>query len=298
MLRPFRLHEPTTVEEATSLLADLGDAARPYAGGTELLLAMKAGILDYTHLVNVKTIAGLDAIDFDGGVLRIGSAVTHRELESSAVLRDRFALLAGVERRVANVRVRNVGTIGGNLCFAEPHSDPGTALLLYDASVEVAGPGGRRTISVEALASGPYETALADDELLTRIDVPELPAGMAGAYLKFGYHQRPTLGVGVAIKLGGGSPPVIEDVRVALGSVSPRPLRLRDVEDRLRGCSTADAVALAAAEAGELAAAASEAVDDLHGSADYKRHVTKVYLGRALEGAIEAALAAGPGRGA
>ena len=298
MLRPFRLHEPTTVEEATSLLADLGDAARPYAGGTELLLAMKAGVLAYDHLVNVKTVAGLDAIAFDGGSLRIGSAVTHRELEASAALRDRFELLAGVERRVANVRVRNVGTLGGNLCFAEPHSDPGTALLLYDAQVEVAGPRGRRTIAVEELATGPYETALEDDELLTRIDVPELPAGMAGVYLKFGYHQRPTLGVGVAVKLGGGARPAIEEVRVALGSVSPRPLRLRNVEDRLRGCSTADAGALAAAEAGELAAAASEAVDDLHGSAEYKRHVTKVYLGRALEQAIEVALAAESGRGA
>ena len=297
MLRPFRLHEPTTVEEATSLLADLGDAARPYAGGTELLLAMKAGVLAYDHLVNVKTVAGLDGIELDDGVLRIGSTVTHRELESSPVLRERFALLASVERRVANVRVRNVGTLGGNLCFAEPHSDPGTALLLYDASVEVAGPSGRRSIAVEALASGPYETALADDELLTRIDVPELPAGMAGVYLKFGYLHRPMLGVGVAVRLGGGTRPAIEDVRVALGSVSPRPLRLRDVEDRLRGCSTAD-VGTVAPEAGELAAAASEAVDDLHGSADYKRHVTKVYLGRALEGAIEAALAAGPGRGA
>ncbi len=297
MLRPFRLHEPTTVQEATSLLADLGDAARPYAGGTELLLAMKAGVLAYDHLVNVKTVAGLDGIALDGGVLRIGSAVTHRELETSAVLRDRFALLAGVERRVANVRVRNVGTLGGNLAFAEPHSDPGTALLLHDARVEVAGPRGRRTIAVEELATGPYETALADDELLTRIDVPELPAGMAGAYLKFGYLHRPTLGVGVAVKLGDGARSAIEDVRVALGSVSPRPLRLRDVEDRLRGCSTADAPA-AAAEAGERAAAAAEAVDDLHGSAEYKRHVTKVYLGRALEQAIEAALAAGPGRGA
>ena len=298
MLRPFRLHEPTTVEEATSLLADLGEAARPYAGGTELLLVMKAGVLAYDHLVNVKTVAGLAGIELDAGVLRIGAAVTHRELESSAVLRERFALLASVERRVANVRVRNVGTLGGNLCFAEPHSDPGTALLLYDASVEVAGPSGRRTIAVEALASGPYETALADDELLTRIDVPELPAGMAGAYLKFGYHQRPTLGVGVAVRLSGGARPAIEDVRVALGSVSPRPLRLRGVEDRLRGCSTADAVALASGDAGDLAAAASEAVDDLHGSAEYKRHVTKVYLGRALEQAIEAALAAGPQRGA
>ena len=297
MLRPFTLHEPTTVEEATSLLADLGGAARPYAGGTELLLAMKAGVLAYDHLVNVKTVAGLDGIALDGGVLRVGSAVTHRELEASPVLGERFALLAGVERRVANVRVRNVGTLGGNLCFAEPHSDPGTALLLYEATVEVAGPRGRRSIALEDLTTGPYETALADDELMTRIDVPELPAGMAGAYLKFGYHQRPTLGIGVAVRLSDGPRPAVEEVRVALGSVSPRPLRLREVEERLRGCPAADAGALAG-EAGEMAAAASDAVDDLHGSAEYKRHVTKVYLGRALDAAIEAALAVSGERGA
>ena len=298
MLRPFRLHEPTTVQEATSLLADLGGAGRPYAGGTELLLAMKAGLLRYDHLVNVKTIAGLDQVGFEDGVLSIGPTATHRDLEESAVVNERYPLLAGVERRVANVRVRNVGTIGGNLCFAEPHSDPGAALLLYDAEVEVAGPGGRRTLTVEELQTGPYETALGEDELLTRILVPVLPQGMTGTYLKFGYHHRPTLGVGVAVRLSDGARLAIADVRVSVGSVSPRPLRLRDVEDRLRGQAVSDAVGDGSgelrplvAEAGELAAAAAQPVDDMHGSADYKRHVTKVFLGRALDEAVQAALA-------
>ena len=291
------------MEEATSLLADLGGAARPYAGGTELLLAMKAGLLRYDHLVNVKTVAGLDEVGFDDGVLSIGATATHRAIEDSAVVTERYPLLAGVERRVANVRVRNVGTIGGNLCFAEPHSDPGAALLLYDAEVEVTGPSGRRKLTIEDLATGPYETALAEDELLTRILVPELPTGMTGIYLKFGYHHRPTLGVGVAVRLSDGARPAIADVRVSVGSVSPRPLRLRDVEERLRGQAVSDVVGdgsgdlpALVAEAGELAAVAAQPVDDMHGSAEYKRHVTKVFLGKALDEAVQAA-PAGEGAG-
>ncbi len=297
-MKPFDLHEPTTVNEAVSLVAGLGDAAKLYAGGTELLLAMKTGVLQYDHLINVKTVAGLNDLTYDAatGALRIGAAVTHRAIESSAEVQQHFPLLAGVERRVANVRVRNVGTLAGNLCFAEPHSDPGAALLLFEAQAEVAGSSGVRRVSIEELQTGPYETGLQPDELLTVVSVPRLPDGMRGAYLKFGYHHRPTLGMGVAVKLDGqgtNGNGTIEDIRIALGSVSPKPLRLREAEVMLRGASLGDLFRDGSAgplltEATEAAARVADPVDDMHGSAEYKRHLTRVFLGRALRAAVEA----------
>ena len=150
MLRPFKLHEPETVAEAVSLLGQFGWEAGVYAGGTELLLAMKEGLLSYSHMVNIKTVSGLGQIDYnpDGRELRIGATVTHRSLEQSPVVKSEFPLIAQAEAGVANVRVRNVGTIGGNLCFGEPHSDPDTFLLLYDAQLTAQGSAGARSFSL------------------------------------------------------------------------------------------------------------------------------------------------------
>ena len=122
MLRPFKLHEPTSVHDAVSLLGQYGEEAKVYCGGTELLLAMKEGLLRYNHLVNIKTIPGLDEIayDHDSGMLSIGATVTHGALECSSEIQSHFPMIAQAEGNVANVRVRNVGTIGGNLCFSTP----------------------------------------------------------------------------------------------------------------------------------------------------------------------------------
>ncbi|MEE8518044.1 MAG: xanthine dehydrogenase family protein subunit M [Dehalococcoidia bacterium] len=289
-MRPFRLHEPTTVDEALSVLRQRGDSARLYAGGTELLLAMKAGFLEYDDLVNVKTIAGLDAITTDAdGNLHIGPAATHSTLESSPVILERFPLLAEVEHRVANVRVRNVGTIGGNICFAEPHSDPATVFNLFGTDVEIAGPQGRRMVDIGDLQAGPYETAIGDDEMLTDIVVQPIPKGARSAYLKFGYHHRPTLGVGAALMLDGDG--AVEDVRIAVGCVSPVAFRVREAENVIKGEKIADVLAddsSIAAEAGRIAAESADAVSDLHGTAEYKQHLVKVFVKRALAAAADA----------
>src|SRR5262249_24744971 len=126
MLQPFVLEEPTSIGEASALLGRYGEAARLYAGGTELLQVMKEGLLHYERLINLKTIAGLDGITHEAGILRIGAAATHRALERAPEVRSHFPALAHLEAHVANVRVRATGTIGGNLCFAEPHADPAT----------------------------------------------------------------------------------------------------------------------------------------------------------------------------
>src|SRR5262245_55374882 len=134
MLRRFRLEEPQSVAEVSELLARFGDSARVYAGGTELLLAMKEGLVQYERLINVKKL-GLNQINGENGTFKIGALCTHRELENSALLRQRLPALVQLEHHVANVRVRQTGTIGGNICFAEPHADPGTLLIALQATM-------------------------------------------------------------------------------------------------------------------------------------------------------------------
>ena len=302
MLRPFKLHEPTSVHDAVSLLGQYGEEAKVYCGGTELLLAMKEGLLRYNHLVNIKTIPGLDEIayDHDSGMLSIGATVTHGALECSSEIQSHFPMIAQAEGNVANVRVRNVGTIGGNLCFSEPHSDPGAFLLLFDTQVGIRGSQGQRTIPLAEVTLGPYETCLEDDEILTRILVPQFPQGMTGAYLKFGYHVRPTLGVGVSVRL---EPPpsddagieraVVAEARIVVGSAGPKAVRVAEAEQSLTGKTVGellpglnDGESLTMVEAGRIAGRTADAMDDIHGTAEYKEHMVGVFLKRTFAEAI------------
>lgn len=277
MLGPLVIHQPTTVAEAATLRAQLGDEAAVYAGGSELLLVMKEGLGGWTHLIDVKAIPAFRELAHTGDRLVVGAAVTHRTLERSPLLRARFAVLAEMEAQVANVRVRNVGTLGGNLCFAEPHSDPSTALLVYEARVVLQGPRAERTLPVSDFITGSYETALGADELLARIEIPAPPPGSVGTYLKFGFHERPTVGVAVLLLPHGNS---VASARVAVGCLGPIAARLPALEARLAG------VSLAALEAGidarDGGLADLDVVSDLHGAADYKREVAAVLVSRAL----------------
>jgi carbon-monoxide dehydrogenase medium subunit len=289
MLPPFEIHQPATAAEAAALRAQLGETAALYAGGSELLLAMKEGLGAFEHLIDVKTVAGLDGLGVGGdGTLTIGAAVTHATLERAPLVRQRFPLLAEMERQVANPRVRSVGTLGGNLCFAEPHSDPPTALLVHGASVVLESARGRRRLPLDQFIAGPYESALAADELLTAIEVAPPPPGALGAYLKFGMHERPT--VGVAALLVPDARGAVREARVAVGCVGPVATRLVALETALAG------VPLAALEAGWPAAEGAgddlDAVSDLHGSADYKRAMAGVFVKRALALAARRARAA------
>jgi len=286
MLPPFALEEPTSVHEASALLARYGEAAHLYAGGTELLLAMKEGLLHYERLINIKLIPALAGIALEDGALHIGAITTHRTLERSAVVRAHFPTLAEMAAHVATVRVRTVGTLGGNLCFAEPHADPGTLLLVYDASLTLVRQDGTRTLALEQFFVGPFEVALTDDELLTTIRVPVLPVHTAAAYLKYGHLERPSVGVAVAVTA---LPKQVQEVRVAVGCVGPTPHRLRDVEGLLSQKELPEVRATLDA-AGALAGRAADAVTDLHGSAEYKAYLVGVLLRRAFEHAYQQAI--------
>ena len=289
VLRPFALYQASTVAEAAEVLAREGSDAVLYAGGTEILLVLKAGLLRVRSLVDVKRIPGLSAIRADDGRVTLGATVTHRTLERSAVVHAHCPLVAGVARHVANIRVRTVGTVGGNLAFADPHSDLATLFLVFDAVVRLASRGGERELPLAEFVRGPYETARAEDEILTAVDLRPWPARAAGAYVKFGVHERPTLSVAVALMRGGGDE-AVTDARLAIGCVGPRPQRSLAAEARVRGWSAAE-VARHADEVAALAVDDLEAVDDLHGSAEYKREMARVFVRRLL--GVVAARAAG-----
>jgi carbon-monoxide dehydrogenase medium subunit len=288
MLQPFRLEEPESISEASALLAHYGESAKLYAGGTELLLVMKEGLLQYEHLINVKRIPELSQMSMQDSSLHVGAAITHRTLEQSALVQRYFPAIAAVEANVANVRVRETGTLGGNLCFAEPHTDPGTLLQVYDATVQLERPGSIRQIPVEDLFVDSFEVNIEADELLTSIQIPALSPNTAVAYRKFGFLERPSVGVAVAVTA---SPEQVQAVKLAVGCVGPVPRRMREVEDLLSR-KHIDEVRGEMATAMQMAGHAADAVTDLHGAADYKAYLVGVLLRQAFEQAYQRAVAA------
>jgi len=287
MLGVFSIDEPTTVQEASNLLDRFGTDATAYAGGTELLALMKEGLVRYSRLVDLKSIPGLAevSIDDERRTLTIGALATHRELARSRVVNEYAPLLAGMEARVANVRVRAAGTIGGNLCFAEPHSDPATLLMAWGALLELASARGVREAPIEDFFVGFLETARRPDEILTAVRVPLQPGpGAGGAYEKFSLHERPTVTVAALLQLQAG---LVSETRLAVGSAGPVPLRIGVAEQFLHGVTPAEH---AFAEAGELAARAIDPVNDLYGSVEYKRHLVRVLVKSALSAAAQQAM--------
>jgi carbon-monoxide dehydrogenase medium subunit len=281
MLRPFVLHRPSSLPEVGDLLtAERGEAAL-YAGGTELLVLLKEGLLRVRSLIDLKRVTGLDEIRIEDGSVVVGATACHRAVERSLLLRAVCPIVADVAQHVANVRVRTVGTVGGNIAFADPHSDLATLFLALDGSVRLWRPNGTREIPLADFIHGPYETVREPDELLTAIRLRPWPARTFGAYVKFGMHERPTLGVALALTLDETGHEVI-GIRLAVGCVGPRPQRLAEAERLGRGLTVAEVVA----GADRLAAAAARAVepaDDAHGSSEYKREMARVFVRRAID---------------
>lgn len=282
MLKRFRLEEPESAAEVSELLGRFGDSAKIYAGGTELLLAMKEGLVQYERLINVKKLKGLGDIAGDNGTIKIGALCTHHQLETSPLLQQKLPALVKLEQNVANVRVRQAGSIGGNLCFAEPHADPGTLLMALGAKMIAEKSSGKREIPAEEFFVDAYETSLQADELLSEIRVPTPGANSRSAYLKFGYLERPSVGVAVALTLDGAT---VNNVKIAVGCAGPAPRRVAEAEALLNGKATEEVVRLLP-QAGTIAGRASEAISDLHGAQDYKEHIVGVLLKRAFNSIV------------
>ena len=281
-LPPFDLHRARSVEEARELVERYGEDAALVCGGTELLLLLKLGFAAYGHLVDIKGIEELGGVRAENGALRIGATATHREIERSPIVLERLPALAAMERNVANIRVRNVGTLGGNLCFSDPHSDPATFLLALDA--EVDHDGGRAHLS--RFLVGPYETALRHGQLLHAVRIPLPRPGTGIAHRKFSFHERPAATVTAAVLVQGG---IVAEARIAVGSVGARAVLADAAAAAVAGKPADDDVALA--EAATLAAEASETVEDANGSVEYKQQLVRVLVERCFKEAVAGAAA-------
>jgi carbon-monoxide dehydrogenase medium subunit len=283
---PFELAEPASLAEAIKLLDPDDPSVRPIAGGTALMLMMKAGVYRPARLVSLRAIREFRAIETQpDGALTIGAMTPLSVLERDPAMRAHAPVVTATLRTLSNVRVRNVATIGGHLAHADPHMDLPPVLIALGAHVAVAGPAGARTIRVEDLFAGYFETVLRRDELITAVVVPAQGSRRA-VYLKCttrAVHDWPALGVAVSLDLDGTS---LRDARIVISAATERPIRLPGAEAVLRGGGMDDAVLR---RAGDAAAAEAETISDGQGSAAYKRQLVRVYVRRALAAALTGA---------
>ncbi len=290
-MSPFELLEPRSLREAIGLLDPDDATVRPISGGTAVMLMMKAGVLRPRRLVSLRAIdGGLAGVGVQAdGALRIGAMTPLADLERAGPVRSGWPVIARTLRTLSNVRVRNVATIGGHLAHADPHQDLPPVLSALGARVTIAGPKGGRTVAVETLSTGYYETVLARDELITAVDVPPLGKKRA-AYLKCTTRSAddwPALGMAVAIETegdaSGAATAVVRTASVVIGAATDRPTRLAAAEGVLRGARADDATL---ARAGDAAADELDIVGDPQGSAAYKKELARVYLRRAVRAAL------------
>jgi carbon-monoxide dehydrogenase medium subunit len=277
---PFELHRPASVSEALELKDRFGEDAAFYAGGTELLIALKARVLRYAHIIDIKRLAELSGIGLLGeATIRVGALSTHRGIAGNALVRELFPAYAKLSDNVANIRVRAAGTLGGNLCFAEPHADPPTLLAAADAQLYLVSAAGERRLSMRDFVLGEFTTARGEGELLVAVEMPAFTGDSKAAYESFGSGERPAVGVAAVHRPGEDRP-----WRLWAGALCGRPTRLHATEESMnsaRGESAADLVA-ACRESLSEEANALDAQDDIHGSAEYKRHLVGVLAERAI----------------
>ncbi len=278
-MRNFDLLEPKTLAEACRMLDD-GEDARPVSGGTALLILIKQGLLRPRTLVNLKKLEGANAITLDdAGAVRIEAMATIHEVETSPVVREHLPVLATACHQVANIRIRHLATVGGNLAHGDHQSDPPGVLVALDADVELSGSRSTRSMKLADFLLGVYETALAPGEMVTAVTVPPVRGRLVGDYLKFttgSSEERPCAGITALVRLEGDRP---VEARLAVGAVADRPLLLCEM----------DPTESALQDMAKRAAEEIDPIPDLRGSADYKRHLVRVLGRRALAAAWQEA---------
>ena len=283
----FEYHRPDSLEEALQLLAEHGDEAKVLAGGQSLIPVMKLRLAAPAHLIDIGRL-GMDSIAEADGRLAIGALARHRDLERSDLLKARYPVMAAAAPLISDPIVRNLGTIGGSLCHADPAGDWGSVMLALQASVVLRSGRGERELPISEFLEDTFTTALEPDEILTEVRVPQPAGSSGGTYLKMERKvgDFATVAAAVHLSLSDGT---IERAGIGLTAVGTKNLQPTDAEASLAGAEPTEA---AFAEAGRLAAEASSPVTDVRGSAEYKRHIVDVYVRRGLATALEMARAA------
>ncbi len=288
MIADFEYFSPQTVEEVLSLLSRYKEEAKMIAGGQSILVVMKQRLLTPEYLIDIKGISALDYIEHDKGEnLRIGALTIHRAIEKSPLIQEHFGVLSEMEQNLATIQTRNWGTIGGNLCHGDPAGDPAPVLIALNAKLKLASSAGERMIDVEEFSKDYLEVALEPDEMLIEIQVPPPPPHTGTAYEKLMVMKGDMgiIGAAVSITLKPGDG-VCENARITLGSAASVPLRAKKAEELLIGKAIDDALL---AEASEVASTEADPPADVHGTAEYRKEMIKVFVRRAAAVALERA---------
>ena len=282
---PFEYRTPKSLKEVHRELKEFGADAKLIAGGTALVIMMKQRLVRPSCLVSLRSVRGLNGIALKDGGLRIGGLTTHREVETSSLVRRQLPLLAETYRHVATISVRNMATVGGGLAHADPNQDPPPTLMVLGATLKASSANGSRVVPLDGFFTDYYETVLNPDEIITEIFVPRLPPNSGSAFLKFLPRTADDYATvsAVAVVTLDRARKIFSDVRIALGSVGTTPIRATEAEAVLRGQPVK---AEALREAAEKVRQAVDPVSDFRGSAAYKKEMAVVFVRRALEAAL------------
>ena len=281
-MRRFEYLEARTLRQAIGMLQRHGEQARIVAGSTDFLVRWRAGFWHPEHVVNIQHVPGLGRVTFSRrNGLRLGALVTIQTLEQHPAIRQHYLALAAAAASFAGVQVRNLATVGGNICNASPSGDTLPALMAYGAECRLSGPGGHRQVALDQLFTGPGRTVLNQDEILTEITLPPPGPNTGSLYIKHsprGAMDIATVGVASALTVDRSGE--CTDARIVLGAVAPTPLRASAAEDLLRGRRIDEESLQAAAE---QAMAQATPIDDVRGTARYRREMVGVLTRRTLE---------------
>lgn len=284
-MRRFEFLEPNSAKEACKLLSKYGEESKVFAGGTALVKLMKKRLVHPSYLVNIKGIEEVRYIREDKEGLKIGALTTLREVETSPLIYGRLGAVAEMVHTIGSVQIRNVGTLAGNLCFADPASDPAPLLIALGAYLKITGLEKKRVIPLEEFFTDFYETALMQDEILEEIQIPFLPKDSGVIYLKHTARVAFDLAiVGVAVVLSLNSRDgVCSDSRIVLGGVASTPIRVKRAEDLLKGKVINNFLIR---EAALIASKDTDPIHDVRASAEYRKEMIEVFVERGIQGAL------------
>jgi carbon-monoxide dehydrogenase medium subunit len=291
MIHDFTYLQPGTLQEVLSMLADHKDECKIICGGQSLLIVMRQGLVVTDYVIDIKGLNELNYITYDEKQgLRMGATTTHRTVEKSNLLKQKYPVLVAVERKLASIQVRNWGTIGGNLAHGDSSGDLAPVLIALDAKIKLSSSKGSRVIPLEAFYTGLFETALKNDELVVEVQVPPVRPRVATAYSKFNLIENDQGIVGVAAMVEVDQSRACKDARIVLSNAGVTPIRAKNGEKALSGKKLSDALLTEAAGA---AAEEADPVSDIHASEEYRRQVISILTKRIVRQAWEEAIRLG-----
>ena len=276
----FEYLEPTTIKEAVSLLAEYDGRAKVIAGGTDVMVLIRNKTLKPEYVIDITNIPGLNCIDCDHKGLRIGALTTISEIEKSEVIRQHYPIISQAAGKLGSIAIRNVATIGGNLCNAVPSADTAQPLVALSARTKIIGPDGERVLPIEEFIIGVSKTALKTGELLVELQVPVPLPRTSGIYLKYTRTSVDLAMVGVAVVMTVENGDVCRDVKIVCGAVAPTPMRARKAEEVIRGKRIDQALIDRCAQ--EASNEANPRASSIRGTPEEKKEVVALFVKEAI----------------